>query len=66
MQRGKGAQLLCSDAFFPFDDIVQAAYEHGIKAIMQPGGSVNDKASIELCDKYGISMVFTGIRHFKH
>ncbi|HQO11737.1 MAG TPA: bifunctional phosphoribosylaminoimidazolecarboxamide formyltransferase/IMP cyclohydrolase [Petrotogaceae bacterium] len=66
MQRGKGAQLLCSDAFFPFDDIVQAAYEYGIKAIMQPGGSVNDKASIELCDKYGISMVFTGIRHFKH
>ena len=60
------ARVLASDAFFPFADIVEAAAEAGIKAIIQPGGSVNDKLSIEACDKYGIAMVFTGTRHFKH
>jgi phosphoribosylaminoimidazolecarboxamide formyltransferase/IMP cyclohydrolase len=60
------ARVLVSDAFFPFDDIVEAAAKAGIKAIIQPGGSVNDKLSIEACDKYGIAMVFTGTRHFKH
>jgi phosphoribosylaminoimidazolecarboxamide formyltransferase/IMP cyclohydrolase len=60
------ARVLASDAFFPFDDIVEAAAKAGIKAIIQPGGSVNDKLSIEACDKYGIAMVFTGVRHFKH
>ena len=60
------ARVLASDAFFPFADIVEAASAAGIKAIIQPGGSVNDKLSIEACDKYGIAMVFTGIRHFKH
>jgi len=60
------ARVLASDAFFPFADIVEAAAESGIKAIIQPGGSVNDKLSIEACDKYGIAMVFTGTRHFKH
>jgi len=60
------ARVLASDAFFPFADIVEAAASAGIKAIIQPGGSVNDKLSIEACDKHGIAMVFTGTRHFKH
>jgi phosphoribosylaminoimidazolecarboxamide formyltransferase/IMP cyclohydrolase len=59
-------RVLASDAFFPFADVVEAAAAAGIKAIIQPGGSVNDKLSIEACDKLGIAMVFTGIRHFKH
>lgn len=61
----KGA-VLASDAFFPFDDCVEAANAGGIAAIMQPGGSRNDQLSIDSCDKYGIVMVFTGDRHFKH
>jgi len=60
------ARVLASDAFFPFADVVEAAAAAGIKAIIQPGGSVNDKLSIEACDKRGIAMVFTGTRHFKH
>jgi phosphoribosylaminoimidazolecarboxamide formyltransferase/IMP cyclohydrolase len=60
------ARVLASDAFFPFADVVEAAAAAGIKAIVQPGGSVNDKLSIEACDKHGIAMVFTGTRHFKH
>jgi phosphoribosylaminoimidazolecarboxamide formyltransferase/IMP cyclohydrolase len=60
------ARVLASDAFFPFADIVEAAAKAGIKSIIQPGGSVNDKLSIEACDKHGIAMVFTGTRHFKH
>jgi phosphoribosylaminoimidazolecarboxamide formyltransferase/IMP cyclohydrolase len=60
------ARVLASDAFFPFADIVEAAAAAGIKAIIQPGGSINDKLSIEACDKHGIAMVFTGTRHFKH
>ena len=61
----KGAAL-ASDAFFPFPDCVEEAAKAGITAIIQPGGSLNDKASIEACDKYNISMIFTGMRHFKH
>ncbi len=57
---------MASDAFFPFDDCIKAAAEAGIKAIIQPGGSKNDQASIEMANKYGIAMVFTGMRHFKH
>jgi len=60
------ARVLASDAFFPFPDIVDAAAKAGIKAIIQPGGSKNDSLSVEACDKYGISLVFTGLRHFKH
>jgi phosphoribosylaminoimidazolecarboxamide formyltransferase/IMP cyclohydrolase len=60
------ARVLASDAFFPFPDIVEAAAAAGIKAIIQPGGSMNDKTSIEACDKLGLAMVFTGTRHFKH
>ena len=58
--------VLASDAFFPFDDCVRLAAKYGIKAIIQPGGSVRDEESIKACDELGISMVFTGIRHFKH
>jgi phosphoribosylaminoimidazolecarboxamide formyltransferase/IMP cyclohydrolase len=63
---GGPARVLASDAFFPFPDVVEAAAAAGIKAIIQPGGSVNDKLSIEACNKHGIAMVFTGTRHFKH
>lgn len=58
--------VLASDAFFPFGDCVEAAHKAGIRAIVQPGGSKNDQESIDACDKYGIAMVFTGDRHFKH
>lgn len=63
--KGEGF-VMASDAFFPFSDIVDECHKAGIKAIIQPGGSVNDKDSIEACDKNGIAMVFTNIRHFKH
>jgi len=58
--------VMSSDAFFPFDDCVEAAAKAGITAIIQPGGSIRDEDSIKKCDEYGIAMVFTGIRHFKH
>lgn len=58
--------VLASDAFFPFDDCVEAAYKAGITAIIQPGGSIRDEDSIKKCNEYGITMVFTGMRHFKH
>lgn len=58
--------VMASDAFFPFSDCVETAHEAGIKAIIQPGGSIRDQESIDACNKYGIAMVFTGIRHFKH
>lgn len=57
---------LASDAFFPFDDVVRLAKDYGVTAIIQPGGSVRDEDSIKACDELGISMIFTGIRHFKH
>lgn len=61
----KGAAL-ASDAFFPFSDCVEAAAKAGITAIIQPGGSVRDQESIDACDQYGIAMIFTGMRHFRH
>ncbi|ABN52478.1 MAG TPA: bifunctional phosphoribosylaminoimidazolecarboxamide formyltransferase/inosine monophosphate cyclohydrolase [Hungateiclostridium thermocellum] len=64
-ERTKGA-VLASDAFFPFADCVEAAAAAGITAIIQPGGSIRDQESIDACNKYGIAMVFTGMRHFKH
>lgn len=66
LRRGKGATVLASDAFFPFRDVVDTCAKHGIKAIIQPGGSMRDEESIEACNEHGIAMVFTGIRHFKH
>lgn len=58
--------VLASDAYFPMDDSVEYAAKHGIKAIIQPGGSIKDKASIDMANKYGVAMVFTGVRHFRH
>ncbi|OCA88595.1 bifunctional phosphoribosylaminoimidazolecarboxamide formyltransferase/IMP cyclohydrolase [Bacillus sp. FJAT-27225] len=57
---------MASDAFFPMDDTVEAAAKAGITAIIQPGGSIRDEDSIKKADQYGIAMVFTGVRHFKH
>lgn len=58
--------VLASDAFFPMPDTVEAAAAAGIKAIIQPGGSIKDEDSIAACNKHGIAMVFTKVRHFKH
>jgi phosphoribosylaminoimidazolecarboxamide formyltransferase/IMP cyclohydrolase len=63
--KAKGS-ILGSDAFFPFSDTVEAAAAAGVAAIIQPGGSMRDQDSISACDKYGIPMVFTGMRHFRH
>ena len=58
--------VMASDAYFPFDDSVEAAHEAGITAIIQPGGSIRDQDSIDKCNAYGMAMVFTGMRHFRH
>lgn len=58
--------VMASDAFFPFPDCVEIAFNAGINAVVQPGGSIKDKLSIDFCDNNNMSMVFTGIRHFKH
>jgi len=58
--------VLASDGFFPFADTVELANEYGIKAITQPGGSLRDQESIDMCNLKGISMVFTQKRHFLH
>ncbi len=58
--------VMASDAFFPFPDCVEIANNENIKAVIQPGGSINDKLSITFCDENKMSMVVTGIRHFKH
>jgi phosphoribosylaminoimidazolecarboxamide formyltransferase / IMP cyclohydrolase len=58
--------VMASDAYFPFNDCVEIAYGASILSVVQPGGSIRDKDSIDFCDKNGMSMVFTGIRHFKH
>ncbi|WP_027632967.1 bifunctional phosphoribosylaminoimidazolecarboxamide formyltransferase/IMP cyclohydrolase [Clostridium hydrogeniformans] len=66
LDRGNGALVMASDAFFPFDDVVIEASKYGIKSIIQPGGSINDKKSIDRCNELNISMVFTSMRHFRH
>lgn len=66
LERGEGATVLASDAFFPFGDVVQECAKYNIKSIIQPGGSIRDNESIEECDKHNISMIMTGVRHFKH
>ena len=58
--------VAASDAFFPFADGIQELIKIGVKAIIQPGGSINDKKVIDAANKAGIVMAFTGIRHFKH
>jgi phosphoribosylaminoimidazolecarboxamide formyltransferase/IMP cyclohydrolase len=63
--RSRGA-VMASDAFFPFRDNVDEAAKAAITAIIQPGGSMRDRESIEACDEHGLAMVFTGVRHFRH
>jgi phosphoribosylaminoimidazolecarboxamide formyltransferase / IMP cyclohydrolase len=58
--------VMASDAFFPFPDCVEIASQQGIRAVIQPGGSVKDQDSISFCDQHDMTMVFTGVRHFKH
>ncbi|HZL10514.1 MAG TPA: bifunctional phosphoribosylaminoimidazolecarboxamide formyltransferase/IMP cyclohydrolase [Prolixibacteraceae bacterium] len=58
--------VLISDAFFPFRDSIEAANEYGIKYVVEPGGSIRDEEVIAACNEFGIAMVFTGVRHFKH
>ena len=64
-ERARGA-VLASDGFFPFDDTVRLAASHGISAVIQPGGSVRDGDSIQVCNEFGLAMVTTGRRHFLH
>lgn len=58
--------VVASDAFFPMSDSVEFAARHGIRAIIQPGGSIKDQESIDMANKYDIAMIFTGVRHFRH
>ena len=58
--------VMASDAFFPFPDCVEIAHDAGIKAVVQPGGSIKDQLSIDYCNENGMAMVMTGNRHFKH
>ena len=64
-EKAKGS-VMSSDAFFPMPDTVEAAVEAGITAIIQPGGSIKDQLSIDVCNEHGIAMIYTGIRSFKH
>lgn len=64
-EKAKGS-VMASDAFFPFGDTIEAAGKAGITAVIQPGGSIRDQESIDMANKYGIAMVFTGCRHFRH
>ncbi len=58
--------IMASDAFFPFADSVEIANKAGISVVIQPGGSIRDKDSIDYCNANGMAMIFTGNRHFKH
>ena len=58
--------VLASDGFFPFSDTVELAHQYGISSIIQPGGSLRDQESIDMCNSKGISMIFTNKRHFLH
>ncbi|MFW6289602.1 MAG: bifunctional phosphoribosylaminoimidazolecarboxamide formyltransferase/IMP cyclohydrolase PurH, partial [Mariniphaga sp.] len=58
--------VVISDAFFPFRDSIEAANQYGVKYIVEPGGSIRDQEVIDACNEFGIAMVFTGRRHFKH
>ncbi len=58
--------VMASDAFFPFSDVVEESAKIGVRAIIQPGGSLRDQDSIDACNKHSITMVFTGVRHFRH
>ena len=64
-EKARGS-VMASDGFFPFGDTVRLAAEAGVRAVIQPGGSLRDSESIEAADANDIAMVFTGVRHFKH
>ncbi|MCA9000619.1 MAG: bifunctional phosphoribosylaminoimidazolecarboxamide formyltransferase/IMP cyclohydrolase, partial [Planctomycetes bacterium] len=64
-ERAKGS-VMASDAFFPFPDGVEEGFAGGVVAVVEPGGSMRDDQVIEACNKAGVPMVFTGIRHFRH
>lgn len=64
-EKAKGS-VMSSDAFFPMPDTVEEAVKAGVTAIIQPGGSIKDQLSIDVCNEHGIAMVYTGVRHFKH
>lgn len=64
-EKARGS-IMASDAFFPMPDTVEQAAKAGVTAIIQPGGSIRDQDSIDACNQYGIAMVTTGVRHFKH
>ncbi|PWM63225.1 MAG: bifunctional phosphoribosylaminoimidazolecarboxamide formyltransferase/inosine monophosphate cyclohydrolase, partial [Dielma fastidiosa] len=64
-EKAKGS-VMGSDAYFPMPDTVEEAAKAGVTAIIQPGGSIKDQLSVDECNKHGIAMVYTGIRHFKH
>jgi len=64
-EKAKGS-VMSSDAYFPMPDTVEAAIAAGVTAIIQPGGSIKDQLSIDVCDEHNIAMVYTGVRHFKH
>jgi phosphoribosylaminoimidazolecarboxamide formyltransferase/IMP cyclohydrolase len=64
--RDLNGAVMASDAFFPFADCVEEAYNAGIRGVIHPGGSIRDGESVEFCDKHEMAMVMTGIRHFKH
>lgn len=66
VQRRMAESVLVSDAFFPFPDSIEQAAVAGIKYVVQPGGSVRDEEVVAACDRFGIAMVFTGMRHFLH
>jgi len=57
---------MASDAFFPFPDCVELVHKEGIRAVIQPGGSIKDQLSIDYCNEHDMTMAFTGVRHFKH
>jgi phosphoribosylaminoimidazolecarboxamide formyltransferase/IMP cyclohydrolase len=58
--------VVASDAFFPFPDGLEESAQHGITAVIQPGGSVRDQEVVEAADRMNLAMVFTGVRHFRH
>lgn len=64
-EKAKGS-IMSSDAFFPMPDTVEEAVKAGVTAIIQPGGSIKDQLSIDVCNEHGIAMVYIGVRHFKH
>ena len=63
---GVAGSVMASDAFFPFRDGLDAALEHGVRAVIQPGGSMRDAEVIAAADERDVAMVFTGMRHFRH